>query len=111
MFDNLTMEIIYYSLVPVVVIAIVGLFLLILYKKSEKNKNKYSYGIKISLVSIISLVLPLIIGYTIWLVKRYVNKGTIFSNIGFVIVLVLLIIALIVLLVTVCKKLYKRKSD
>ena len=107
MFDNLTMEIFYYSLIPVVILALITLFILLFSRKKEDKRYKYSYIIKVLMIIMISLVLPLITGYTIWFILRYLAKGTLLSNIGYVIILVLLIIALIILLVIVCRKLYK----
>ena len=107
MFDNLSMEIIYYSVIPVLVIALIALFALIYSKKKDKNQYKYSYIVKISSIIMISLVLPLIIGYTIWLTGRYINRGTLSSNLGFIIILAILSILLIILLVILCRRLYK----
>ena len=106
MFDNLTTEMLYYSVIPVVVIALITLFVLIFARKKENN-YKYSYLIKIFLIIMDSLVLPLILGYTIWLIVRYLNKGILLSNIVLIIIFSLLIIALITLMVIVFRKLYK----
>ncbi len=106
MFDNLTTEMFYYSVIPVVVIALITLFVLIFAMKKENN-YKYSYLIKIFLIIMDSLVLPLILGYTIWLIVRYLNKGILLSNIALIIIFILLIVALITLMVIIFRRLYK----
>ena len=107
MFDNLTMEIFYYSLIPVAVLALVTLFVLLFTRNKENSRYKRNYIIKVLLIIMISLVLPLITGYTIWVFKRYLTKGIILSNLGFIIILGLLIIALVVLLIIICRRLYQ----
>ncbi len=106
MFDNLTTEILYYSVIPVVVIALITLFILVFARKKD-NSYKYSYIIKIFLIIMDSLVLPLIFGYTIWLIVRYLNNGILLSNIALIVIFILLIIALITLMVIIFRKLYK----
>lgn len=108
MFDNLTMEIFYFSLIPVAILVLIDLLLLFLSKKQKENHYKYNYFIKILLILIISLVLPLVIGYTAWLIKRYYLSNNLLPNIGFIIILILLIIALIILFIYISKKLYNR---
>ena len=105
MFDNLTREVIYYSLIPVVVLALIDL-LLVLIKKKDKDKYKFNYIIKIILMIIDSVVLSLLIGYSVWATIRFIQNGTISSNIIYVIIFVILIIALLLLLIITCKKLY-----
>ena len=109
MLNNLTKEMIYYSVIPVLVFAVIGLVILILSskKKTDIDKYRYNYVIKVFLIVIISFVLPLIVGYTVWLTERYIAKGILFSNLGYVIVLSLLILALIILLIIICRKLYE----
>ena len=106
MFDNLTMEIFYFSVIPVAILAIIDLILLFLHKKQKENRYKYNYFIKIILILIIGLVLPLIVGYTAWLINRYYLSNNLLPNIGFIIILILLIIALMILFVYISRKLY-----
>ena len=106
MFDNLTMEIFYFSLIPVAVLAVVTLFILLFSRKNENNYYKYNYIIKILLIIMISLVLPLITGYTIWVFLRYLAKGILLANIIYIIILCILTIALIILLIVISRKLY-----
>lgn len=107
MFDNFPQEIINYSIIPVVILAVVILIFLLLSRKNSDNRYKYNYIIRVLLLITISLVLPLITGYTIWFVLRCIDKGILVANIGYVIVLGLLIISLISMLVIICIKIYK----
>ncbi len=107
MFNNLTKEIILYSLIPVAILAVINLFILFLSKSSDKNAHRFNYLIKIGLLLIIGLVLPLILGYTIWIGKNYITSGTIASNIGYMILLGVLIVALMILLIVISTRLYK----
>ncbi len=106
MFDNLTKEIIYYSLIPVAVIVFICLILLLLKKRSE-NAYKYNYVTKILLMLVDSMVLSLITGYAIWATLRFIRKGTLSANILYFIIFIVLIISLIILLIVTCMKLYK----
>lgn len=110
MFDNLTKEIIYYSFIPVILLAIIGLVLLVV-KKKEDNKYKYNYVIKIILMLIDGLVLSLLIGYAVWATERFIRNGTVSSNVIYILLFVVLIIALIVLLVLTCTKLYHNLNN
>lgn len=107
MFNNLTKEIIIYSLIPVAVLALINLFVLFLSKSAKKKNYRYNYLIKTGLLLIIGLVLPLILGYTIWIFNHYKLVGNLSNNIGYMILLCALTIALIVLLVIISIKLYK----
>lgn len=107
MFDNLTMEIFYFSLIPVAILAIITLFILLFRRKEAKHNYKYRYIVNVLLTLMISFVLPLITGFTIWYIARYLAKGTLLSHIGYVIILVLLVIALTFFLMIMCRKLYR----
>ena len=102
MFDNMLKEVLYYSLIPVAILAIITLLVFVFWRKREKNCYKYSYLVKILLAIMISLVLPLIIGHTIWRIK-YVPT----SDLWYIFILISLIISLTVLLVIICHRLYK----
>ncbi len=107
MFNNLTKEIFCYSLIPFAIIAIMVFALIIIGKKRDNNYYKYDYFIKVLLFVIISLVLPLITGYTIWIYERFVSRGIVSSNLMYMVLLALLIIALVILLITAFIKLFK----
>ena len=106
MFNNLTKEIVYYSLIPVVILAIIALVLLFI-KKKNNDKYKFNYLIKVILMLIDGMVLSLLVGYSIWATERYIRNGTVSSNIIYVIIFVVLIAILVFLLFITCNKLYK----
>ena len=106
MFNNLTKEIMIYSLVPAFLIAIVVL-LLIICKKKENKTYKFNYIVKVLLMVIIGLVLPLIAGYTIWIYEKFTSKDILSSNILYMILLCFLVIALVILFIINCRKLVK----
>ena len=106
MFDNLTKEIFIYSVIPVAIMVFIVLLLLFIGKKKDNDYYKYNYAIKILLNLIIGLVLPLIIGYTIWVFLRFANRGIIMANIIYIVILLALIIALIFLFIVVCRKMF-----
>ena len=106
MFDNLTKEIIYYSLIPVAILAFVALILLVIRKRSD-SYYKYNYVIKTILLLIDGLVLSLLIGYSVWATMRFINNNTLSANLLYVIIFVVLNIALATLLIITCVKLYK----
>ena len=110
MFDNLTKEIIYYSLIPVAILSLICLILLFIKKRSD-NSYKYNYLIKILLMLIDSMVLSLIIGYAVWVTGRFIRNGTFATNIIYVIIFLVLIIALTILLIVTCTKLYQNLGN
>ena len=109
MFNNfeLPKEIFYYSIIPVGIIALIILVLLLIGKKKYDNYYKYNYFMKTLMLVIIGLVLPLIVGYTIWILERFINKSIISSNILYILLLIALIVLLVVLLIVICRKLIK----
>lgn len=107
MLSNLTKEIFIYSLIPAAVLVFIVLLLLLVGKKKNDNFFKYNYFIKILLLLIIGLVLPLIVGYTIWVFERFMAKNLLSSNMFYVILLIVLDISLVVLLIVICRKLFK----
>ena len=70
MFKNLTTEIIILSVVPVVIIGIIDLVAFLIMKKKYRN-YRFNYFFKLSSIIAISFVLPLIAGYTIWVVEKF----------------------------------------
>lgn len=111
MFNNLTKEIIVYSLIPVVILALINLVIFILSKLAKRKFYRYNYLIKTGLLLIIGLVLPLITGYGLWIYNHFNTSGTLSSNVGYMILLCVLVIMLIVLLLTISIKLYKSFND
>lgn len=107
MFNNLTKEIVYYSLIPVTIIALIILFLIIIGKKKSDNYYKYNYSIKVFLSILVAFILSIMIGYTIWVYERVINLGTIKGNILYMILLAIVVIALFISLVFILYKLYQ----
>ena len=99
MLGNLTREIIYYSVIPVLIVLIIDLFLLLFKKKTAVGTFNFSTLIKISLIVMIAFVLPLITGYMAWSVELFVSKGILLDKILFVILLLVLTITLFVLMI------------
>ena len=89
MFDNLTKEIIYLSLIPVVIILLIDL-IAFLFKKKKDDNFKFNYFIKVSLIIANAIVLPLIGGYTIWVILSYIKRGILLKNIWYVALIVFL---------------------
>ena len=105
MFDNLTKEIIYYSLIPATVLALITLLFLII-KKKKKLYYKYNYIIKTLILLIDGIVLSIIIGYSVWATARFINNNSLSSNVIYVLIFLLLIISLISIFIVTCYKLY-----
>ena len=105
MFNNLTKEIIYYSLIPVMVLVLINLILIIINKRDD-NSYKFNYLIKINLMIIDGMVLSLLIGYSVWITLRFIRNGTLVSNMLYVLLFVILIVALVILLLFTCNRLY-----
>ena len=66
MLDNLNNEVIFYSVIPVAIVALIILVLLLFGKKKNNNYHEYNYSIKVLLAILITLVLSIMIGYSIW---------------------------------------------
>ncbi len=107
MLDNLNKEIIFYSIVPVVIVALIIVVLLIFGKKKNNNYFEYNYSIKVLLAILITLVLSVMTGYSIWLYERVINMGTVSQNILYMILLAVLVISLFLSLVFMFIILYK----
>lgn len=110
MLDNLPKEIIYYSVIPVCIIVIIDILLFIFLKKKEDNAFRFNYLIEISLILAISLVLPVIIGYTIWIIKTFMDKEIFDTNLLYIALLIFLCIALTVVIIWIYMKTLKNLS-
>ncbi len=103
MFNNLTKEIIALAVIPVIVILIVDLIFVLVFR--NKNESfRYNYLIKISLIIAIAIVLPLITGYTIWVIESFTNRGILMDNMWYIILIIFLTLALLVLLIWIYLK-------
>lgn len=103
MFDNLTKEIILLSMVPVILIILIDLIVFIVTRK-KKNNFRFNYFIKVSLIIAIAFVLPLIGGYTIWVISNFISRSILSKNIWYTGLLIFLWACLIVLLLWVYLK-------
>lgn len=104
MFDNLTKEIIFLSVVPVAVILLADLIAFIFLRSKENQKFRFNYFIKISIILAISFVLPLIIGYTLWVIVSFSAKKILYDNIMYIALLIFLSLCLFVLLIWIYLK-------
>lgn len=103
MFNNLTKEIITLAVIPVIVIIIIDLIFVLMFRK--KNESfRYNYLIKVSLIIAIAIVLPLITGYTIWVIESFANRGIIAGNIWYIGLIIFLTLCLLVLLIWIYLK-------
>ena len=102
---SLTKEIVYYSLIPALVAFI---FIIIAYflclKKENRNSNYYNYFVKMMIAVMICATLPLITGYTFWVIEMFSNHNVLLENISYVILIVFLSLFLLTLLVWVYLK-------
>ncbi len=103
MFNNLTKEIIYLSMVPVIVIVLIDLIAFFIMRKKDKS-FKFNYLIKISLLIADAFVLPLIGGYTIWIILRYQDEGTLINHFLYIALLIFLWVVLLTLFIWVYLK-------
>lgn len=108
MFSNLTKEIILYSMIPVIVIVLIDLLLLLLMKKKKDDeKFRFNYLIEISLIIAIAVVLPLITGYTIWVIESFWKRGILFNNFAYVVLIIFLSLCLLTLIIWTYLKLLR----
>ena len=107
MFENLPVEIIYFSVLPVALILLADLIMFLLAKGKRDNNFYFNYFIKISMITATSLVLPLITGYTWWITESFWNKGLFFDNFAYIILIIFLSLCLITLIIWIYLRLLK----
>ena len=108
MFSNLTREIILYSMIPVIVIVLIDLLLLVVMKKKEDyDKFKFNYLIEFSLILANAFVLPLITGYTIWVIESFWKRGIFFNNFAYIVLIIFLSLCLLTLIIWTYLKLLR----
>ena len=100
MFENLTREIILFSVIPVVLIILVDLIAFLIIRK-KKEHIRFNYFLKISMIIANAFVLPLIGGYTIWVIQGFINRNILGNNLWYAALLIFLWIALFILLLWV----------
>ena len=99
-FENLTKEIVYLCFIPFIIIVLVDILAFIIMRKKDK-KFRFNYFIKVSIIIAIGFVLPLIAGYTAWVIKSFSERNIISSNLWYIILLVVLSIVLFGILIAV----------
>ena len=108
MFSNLSKEIILYSMIPVAIIVLIDLILFVLIqKKNETQKLRFSYLIEISIILAISIVIPLITGYTIWVIESFWKREILFSSFMYVALLIFLSMCMLILIIWTYLKLLR----
>ena len=103
MFDNLTTEIILLAVVPVVIIGIIDLIAFFIIKRKYRN-YRFNYFFKLSSIIAISFVLPLIAGYTIWVITTFQKRSLLGSHLLYLLLIIFLWIFLFILLAVLYKK-------
>ena len=107
MLENISKEIFYYSFIPVFIMAITITVLLIIGKKKNDNYYKYNYAIKILIAILITFILSLMIGYTIWVYERVIIYDAVSESILYMVLLAVIDISLLLSLIIMFVKLYK----
>ena len=112
MFSNLTREMICYSVLPTVAVSLIGIILFFVARNKEFKGFKVNYIVKITLMLANSFVLPLICGYTIWVIESFWVRDLFFSNIPYIALIIFLSLSLLVLIIWIYLKLLKSiKND
>ena len=95
-------------MIPVIVIVLIDLLLLLLMKKKKDDeKFRFNYLIEISLIIVIAVVLPLITGYTIWVIESFWKRGIFFNNFAYVVLIIFLSLCLLTLIIWTYLKLLR----
>ena len=118
MFDNLPKEVVWYSMIPFLAIIVIDVLLFILIyinkKKSDDNVNvqvkfvNYNILIKLSMILAVSLVLPVICGFTWWIVENYWHREILFDNLLYIGLMVFLSLCLLVLVIWIYLKILEK---
>ena len=90
-------------MIPVIVILLIDIIALIVMRNKDKS-SRFNYLIKISLLIASSFVLPLIGGYTIWIILKFINEKVLANNILYVALLIFLWIVLLTTFIWVYMK-------
>ena len=104
MFSNLPKEIIYYSMIPVIIIVLIDVILYFIYKNKKDDKFVFNYSIKLSMIIAIAFVLPLITGYTWWIIESFWSKEIFFDNFAYICLIIFLCLALLTLIIWIFLK-------
>lgn len=114
MFRNLPKEIIFYSMIPFILIVIFDVILFFTIHKKEKDnetreedikKNfNYHYLMKLSMMVAIGFVLPLICGYTWWVIESFLRREIFFDNFAYIVLIIFLCVSLLTLIIWIFLK-------
>ena len=114
MFRNLPKEIILYSMIPFILIVLFDIILFFTIRKKEKDsetreedikKNfNYHYLMKLSMMIGIGFVLPLICGYTWWVIESFLAREIFFDNFAYIVLIIFLCVSLLTLIIWIYLK-------
>ena len=112
MFKNLPKEIIWYSMLPFILIVLFDVILFITIRKKEsgtreediKKNFNYHYLMKLSMMIGIGFVLPLICGYTWWVIESFLAREIFFDNFAYVVLIIFLCVCLLTLIIWIYLK-------
>ncbi len=114
MFKNLPKEIIFYSMIPFILIVLLDVILFFTIHKKEKDnetreedikKNfNYHYLMKLSMMVAIAFVLPLICGYTWWVIESFLRREIFFDNFAYIVLIIFLSLCLLTLIIWIFLK-------
>ena len=105
MVSFLTKEIIYYSLIPAFLAFVM---IMIAYFANLKKKKQaslfWNYFVKSMVIVMICATLPLIMGFTFWIIERFSSNNTILEHMMYIILIIFLVLVLMALLIWVYLK-------
>lgn len=114
MFKNLPKEIIFYSMIPFILIVLFDIILFfVIHKKENENETKeedikknfnYHYLMKLSMMIGIAFVLPLICGYTWWVIESFLRREIFFDNFAYIVLIIFLSLCLLTLIIWIYLK-------
>lgn len=112
MFKNLPKEIIWYSMLPFILIVLFDVILFITIRKKEsgtreediKKNFNYHYLMKLSMMIGIAFVLPLICGYTWWVIESFLAREIFFDNFTYIVLIIFLCVCLLTLIIWIYLK-------
>ncbi len=103
-FNNIPKEVILYSVIPVLVIVLLDISLFFVTKNKKDDNFAYNYLIKLSMILAIAFVLPLICGYTWWVIEIFWAKELFFDNFAYIILIIFLSLCLLTLIIWIFLK-------
>ena len=114
MFRNLPKEIIFYSMIPFILIVLFDIILFFTIRKKEidnetkeediKKNFNYHYLMKLSMMIGIGFVLPLICGYTWWVIESFLRREIFFDNFAYIVLIIFLSLCLLTLIIWIYLK-------